>query len=158
MIIAAMVTVAIPYATRSNKSLKIKQECLSLAQAVEYVADLATDTRRPTRIVVDVKNNCYLLEAATGVNNHNYRPIKDFGGGIRHFGESVHIIDMTGFSVDGNEHCLVFEPARPWPSASISLTSGDTIKTITIKGKQVEISEDSNIQEEGKPAQNFSQG
>lgn len=144
VIIAAMVTVAVPYATRSNKSLKMKQECLSMAEAIKYVADLAMDTKKPTRITINPKTNSYLLEIATGINNQSFKPIEGFGGSIRYFGQSVRIIDMTGFSIEGKERCLVFEPTRPWPNATISLSSDDAIKTIKIRGKQVEI-EDSTI-------------
>jgi prepilin-type N-terminal cleavage/methylation domain-containing protein len=144
VIIAAMVTVAVPYASRSNKSLKMKQESLSMAEAIKYAADLAMDTKKPTRIVINLKTNTYLLEIAAGINNQSFKPIEGFGGNIRYLGQSVHIIDMTGFSIEGKEHGLVFEPTRPWPNATISLSSDDAIKTIKIRGKQVEI-EDSTI-------------
>lgn len=144
VIIAAMVTVTVPYATRSNKSLKMKQECLSMAETIKYAADLAMDTKKSTRIVINPKTNTYLLEIAAGINNQSFKPIEGFGGSIRYLGQSVHIIDMTGFSIEGKERCLVFEPSRPWPNATISLSSDNAIKTIKIKGKQVEI-EDSTI-------------
>ena len=138
MIIATMVMVAVPFATRSNKSLKIEDECLSLTEAAKYAADLAADTRRPTRIVVNLKNNSYLLEVATGEDARSYKPIDGFGGNIRCLGQGVRIVNTTGFTVDGSEHCLVFEPTRPWPNASISLSSGDAVKTIQIRGQHVE--------------------
>jgi prepilin-type N-terminal cleavage/methylation domain-containing protein len=144
VIIAAMVTVVAPYATRSNEALKITQECLSLAEAVNYIADLAMDTKRPTRILIDPENNSYMLEMATGINNQDYEPIEALGYAMRYFSRNIRIIDITGFGVEGNDHCLVFEPARPWPNASISLSTSDEIKTITIRGKRVEV-EDSAI-------------
>jgi prepilin-type N-terminal cleavage/methylation domain-containing protein len=144
VIIAAMVAVVVAYATRSNESLKIKQECLSMADAVKYIADLAMDTKRPTRIVINPKTNSYLLEIATGISHQSFRPIEDFGGGIRHLGRSMWVIDTTGFSAEGNKRYLIFEPTRPWPNASISFSTGDSVKTIKIRGKQVEI-EDSAI-------------
>lgn len=139
MIIAVMATVVVPYATRSNEDLKIKQECLNVAETVKYAIYLAMDTRRPTRIVIYPKNNSILLEIATGINNQDFKPVEDFQGAVHFFGRSVHIMDMTGFSVDGNSHYLIFEPARPWPHASICLSTSDAIRTIKIRGKQVEI-------------------
>jgi type II secretory pathway pseudopilin PulG len=139
VIIAAMTTVVVPYATRSNKNLRVKQECLNMAEAVKYTINLAMDTKRPTRIVINPKNNSYLLEIATGINNQDYKPVEDFQGAVHYFGRNVHIIDTTGFSVDGNGRYLIFDPARPWPNASICLSTSDAIKTIDIRGKQVEI-------------------
>lgn len=142
LIIAAMVTVVVPYATRSNESLKIKQECLDMVETIKYAVDLAMDTKRPTRIVINPKNNSYLLEIATRINNQNYKPIE--GLRVRYFGRSIDVIDTTGFTVDGDDCYLIFDPARPWPNANISLSTDDTIKTIKITGKQIEI-EDSTI-------------
>ncbi|MHC4742280.1 MAG: pilus assembly FimT family protein [Planctomycetota bacterium] len=156
-IIAAMVTVAVPYATRSNKGLKVRQECLSLTQAVKYVAELAEHTRRPARIVIDEKNKYFLLEAATGTDEYSYKLIEDFGGGIRHLDPEVEITDITGFKADGRGLCLVFEPAEPWPSASITLMSENTAKRITIRGKRVEVSDDSDVQQERNQARNLPQ-
>ena len=139
VIIVAMATVVVPYATRSNEDLKIKQECLNVAETVKYAIYLAMDTRRATRIVINPKNNCILLEIATGIDNQDYKPVENFQGAVRYFGRNVHIMDMTGFSVDGNSSYLVFEPAKPWPYASICLSASDAMRTIRIKGKQVEI-------------------
>lgn len=142
-IIAAMITVAIPYASRSNESLRIKQECLNVAQAIEYASDLAVNIRRPTRIVINPNNKSYWLEIAAGTNNHDYKPLEDFQGSVRYFGKSIYITDTSGFSIDGNTYYLIFDPARPWPNASISLSNKDAIKTIIIRGNHVEIEESS---------------
>lgn len=156
-IIAVMVTVAVPYATRSNKGLKLEQQCLSLAQAVKYVAESAEHTRRPARIVVDEKNNCFQLEAATREDESGFRLIEDFGGGIRYLDQEVEITDVNGFRSGGNGLCLLFEPSKPWPSGSITLASENTAKTIKIRGKKVEISEDSDVQKAGNPARELPQ-
>jgi hypothetical protein len=139
VIIAAMMTVVIPYATRSNEALKTAHECLSLADTIRYIADLAADTKRPTRILIDSRGNRYVLEMANSRNNRDYEPIEALGDAVRYFGQDIRIIETTGFSMEGNDRSLVFDPARPWPSASISLSSVDGITTITIRGGRVEI-------------------
>jgi prepilin-type N-terminal cleavage/methylation domain-containing protein len=144
MIITAMVTIAIPYATRSNKTLKMEEECRNIAEAVKYATDLAINAKRPIRIAVDPKENSYLLEMATTMAGQDYEPIEDIGGTVRYLGRDIRITDITGFSIEGRYQRLVFDPTRAWPNASISLSTGDAIKTIHIKGKQVEI-EDSAI-------------
>jgi prepilin-type N-terminal cleavage/methylation domain-containing protein len=144
VIIAAMVTVVLPYASRSNEALKLTQESLSLAEAIRYIIETASDTQKPTRITIDCKNNCYFLETANGISNRDFKQIEDFVGSVHYFGQEIRIVDITGFSIEGSNYCLTFEPARPWPNASVSLSSGEQIKKVTIKGKNVEI-EDSTI-------------
>jgi len=139
MIISALVTIVVPYANRSNETLKMEQKCLDISEAIKYAIDLAVNTRRPTRIVINHKENSYLLEIAEGTSNQGYNPIEDSRGTIRYFGKNVHVIDMTGFSVAGNGYYLTFDPTKPWPIASISFSSRDVIKTVKIRGKHVEI-------------------
>jgi prepilin-type N-terminal cleavage/methylation domain-containing protein len=143
-IIAALVTVTVPYATKSNKSLKIKQDCMSMAETIRYAVDLAIDTKKTIRVVINLKTNSYLLEAVTGTKDQSFEPIEGLGDVIHYLSQNMHIIDMKGFIMEGQECSLVFEPARPWPNATISLSSDDSIKTIKITGRRVEI-EDSTI-------------
>jgi len=140
LIISAMITVIVPYATRSNENLKIQQECLNIVEAVKYAINLATDTKRPTKLVIDPKNNSYLLETATQINSQSYKPIED---SVRYLSQSIYIMDMTGFDIEGKNRCLIFDPTGPWPTASISLATSDAIKTIQIRGKHVETEESS---------------
>jgi hypothetical protein len=141
VIIAAMVTVVVPYATRSNEALRTAQECLSLADAIRYLSDMAVDTKLSTRILINPESNSYLLEIASGTDNRDYEPIEAFGNAIRYFSQGIRITDVTGFSFKGSNYCLVFEPTRPWPNASISLSTKDEIKTIIIRGRCVQIEE-----------------
>lgn len=138
-IISTMVTVILPYATRSNESLRIKQECLNIAEAVKYAIDLATDTKRPTRIVINRKSRSYLLEIADREKNQGFRPVEDFQGAIRYLGQTIHIIDVQGFNFEASDSYLIFDPAKQWPNASVSLAISDAAWTIKIRGKQVEI-------------------
>lgn len=144
VIIATMVTVVLPYATRSNKAMEIRQESLSLAESVMYAIETASDTQRPTRITIDSKNNCYYLETASEISNSDFKPIEGIGIAVHYFGSGIRIIDLTGFTTDASVYHLIFEPANPWPNASVSFSSGELIKTVIIRGKRVEI-EDSTI-------------
>ena len=140
-IIAAMVAVIVPHATRSNDSLKIKQECLSMGEAIKYLTDLAVESKRPTRIVIDPQNNSYILEISTDISRRDFKPLEGFGGDVRSLGESVKLTDFDGFDMEGSNQYLLFDPARPWPNASISISAGNEINTIKISGRQVEIEE-----------------
>lgn len=141
VIIASMVTIVIPYATRSNESLRTTQECLSLADAIKYITDMAIDTKLPTRILLNPKSNSYMLEIASGTDNRDYEPLEAFGNATRYLSKGIRITDVTGFSYEGSNYCLLFEPTRSWPNASISLSTKDEIKTIIVRGKRVEIEE-----------------
>ena len=140
-LISAMLVIVIPYATRSNECLKAKEECLNMAEAIKYAIDLSVATKRPTRIVIDPKNRSYLLAKASGVDDYDFAPTEDYPGGIRYFGETTHITDMNGFDIEPDGCCLTFDPRRPWPDASLSLSCGERVNIIRIRGKQVEIDE-----------------
>jgi len=138
-IIAAMVTVAVPYATRSNKTFKIENQCMSLAESVEYIADLAIETKRPTRLLIDPATNEYSLEIASEPGVEDYESVLISGGTRHYLSRDIRIMDLTGFGIDAGSYYLLFDPSRPWPRASISLSSADVNKTIVIAGKRVEV-------------------
>ena len=143
-IIAAMVAVAAPYATRSNKTLKVESQCMSLAESIEYIAVLAMETKRATRLLIDPATNEYSLEIANGPGVEDFESVLISGRTRRYLSRDIRIVDMSGFSIDAGSHCLLFELSKPWPRASISLSDGDVNKTIIITGKRVEV-EDSAI-------------
>lgn len=140
MIMATMVAIIAPYATRSNESLNIKQETLSLELAVKYITDLAMDTRRSTRIILNQKTNSFALEIAADTSNQNFLPIEKIGNiGNHFFNQNIRISDIEGFEMQGDNYYLLFDPSKPWPSGSVSLSITDLISTIDIEGKRIEI-------------------
>ena len=144
VIIAAMVTVVLPYAAKSNDAMKIEHDCLSIAEVFRYAADLATDTGLAVRIVIDSQNKSFVIETTDPMDEQVFVPIEYLGGTVHRYDPKIRIVDMTGFRVDGENFILIFEPSQPWPQASISLSTTEQIKTITTRGRQVEI-EDSSI-------------
>ena len=50
-IISAMVAVVMPFAKRSNDSLKIKQHSSNVAQDLRYAIDLAQKSRRAVKFI-----------------------------------------------------------------------------------------------------------
>ncbi|MBN1186544.1 MAG: type II secretion system protein [Bacteroidales bacterium] len=139
-IMATMVAIIMPYATRSNESLSIKQEALNLELAIKYVIDLAIDMKRPTRIVLNRKINNFAIEMATDTYSNNFQPIDKSGDiGNHYFNQNIQVSDIEGFSMEGSNYYLIFDPAKFWPSGSVSLSIDNLIYTINIKGKIVEI-------------------
>ncbi len=145
VLISAMMTVAVPYATRSSKALKANEDCLDAAELFRYAIAIATDRKRPSRIVIDRKDNSLRLETCE-TGKRSWERVHDFAGTVRYFGQGVRIGNMTGFGSEGNRCYVVLDPAKPWPVASLSLSDGETIKTIRIEGRCVRI-EDSQTQE-----------
>jgi hypothetical protein len=139
-----MMTVILPYATRSNEGLRMEQECLNIAQAAEYAMSLSADTRRSTRLVLDPREQSYSVEIASEFNSRQFRPTEDAYGAVRYLGRDVHIMDVSGFDIEGKGYFLLFDPAGVWPQGIISLGAGNTLRTIKINVKRVEI-EDSTI-------------
>ena len=143
-IISAMMTVILPYATRSNEGLRMEQECLNIAQAVEYAMSLCADTKRPTRLVVNIEERSYSVEIASEFSSRHFLPTEDAFGTVRYLGRDIHVMDLDGFDIEDKGYFLLFDPADVWPEATISLAAGNTVRTIKINGKRVEI-EDSTI-------------
>jgi len=138
-IISAMMTVAVTYATSSSKGLKADEHCLDAAQILRYAIMLAIDTNRPSRVVVNAEDNSLRLETAGETGKENWERVHDFGVAVRYFGQPVRFGDMTGFDSEGNRGYVVFDPAKPWPAAGLSLAVGETVKTIRIEGRCIRI-------------------
>jgi len=141
VIISAMVSVILPYATRSNDSLRLRQECLNIAEAVKHAIDLSAQTERPTRILVDPENKCYWLEMADGSSGLNFRPVEGYLGDTHYLGRNIQIMCGDGFDAGNRAYYLLFDPAVSWPNAFMSVASRNESRTIKINGKNVEIEE-----------------
>ncbi|MHC4475957.1 MAG: prepilin-type N-terminal cleavage/methylation domain-containing protein [Planctomycetota bacterium] len=144
LIISAMVTVIMPYAGRSNETLRLEQEALNIAETIRYAIDRAITGNESTRFVIDPQDRCYWLQAAAGINSVDFRPIDDVHGAARHFGQAIHVIDVDGFDVGAKGYYIIFDSRNIWPNASISLCVDEKVKVIKILSRRVEI-EDSTI-------------
>ncbi len=145
VIIAAMVTVTVPYATRSSEGLKLEQACLDIAEAIKYAMSWTTDTGVCTRLTIDVATGLYLIETATAGDGREFEPLEDSRAGIRGVGRRIRIGDLDGFVMsEQNRYCLLLDPGRPWPDASCSLAVKDAVKVVRIAGKAVYIEDISN--------------
>ena len=85
VIIAAMVTVILPYAAKSNDAMKVEHDCLSLAEAFRYAADLAADAGLAARVVIDSQNHSFMIETANPTDEQTFVPI-EYLGGTAHLG------------------------------------------------------------------------
>ena len=140
LVIAAMVTVAVPYATRSSESRKLEDVCRDLAETIKYAMSYALDTQKRTRLAVDVMQGSYVIEASRGANEDVFEPLEDSRAGLRLLGAGLRILDYDGFQpIQGNRYGLVFDVSTPWPQARLSLTLKDMCRTVTITGRLVAV-------------------
>jgi prepilin-type N-terminal cleavage/methylation domain-containing protein len=141
VIISAMMTVTIPYARRSNESLKAREECLNMTESIKYAINTAINKGKTTRLMIDMKNNSYTLQIETKSDGESFEPIQGFHGAVCYLSRTVRIVDMQGFETVGNNNYLEFNPRKKFSNASLSLSDNDLIRTIRICGKHVEIEE-----------------
>jgi hypothetical protein len=135
-----MVTVTLPYATRSREGRKLEQACADAAETVKYAIDHATDTRQRTRLAIDFAAGSYTVETAAKTNDADFEPLEDNRLGTRCLGPGVQIIGHEGFDVAGRgRYCIAFDPRLPWPRASLTLAVKDACMTIRIAGRVVDV-------------------
>ena len=140
-IISAMVAVVLPLCKRSNDGLKIKHTGSSIAQAIRYAIDLAEKRNKPVKFIYNDKYKSYCLEIEDSQNC--FVSVNDFTGTEIYIDENIHLYDIEGFEQRGQEYSIAFDPQKPWPNAQISFSTNDSIMTIRIKSKYVEIEEES---------------
>lgn len=144
-IISAMVTVTIPYASRSREGRKLEQACRDVAETIKYAISRAVDTKQRTRLAIDLTTGSYTVEAATKFDGVDFEPLEDSRLGTRCLGSGVRIIAHEGFSMVGRDrYGIVFDPGQPWPQGSLSLAVRNVPMTVRIVGRVVDIEGRSN--------------
>lgn len=132
-----------PYATRSNQGLSLEQECLNVAEAARFAMQYAADRHCPTRLVVDLKRRAYRVEIALDPSRQVYQPIEKLQGLQHVLPPGVQIYGLDGFTPTGGDSYILFDPAANWPAADVSLLAGTTVKTVMIRGKRIDIAQES---------------
>jgi prepilin-type N-terminal cleavage/methylation domain-containing protein len=138
-IIATMVALAVPYASRSNDGLAVTQLALNVKETINYAISTATDNARAIRIAFFLKDYYYRLEIAEDAEGTDYKPLSGHLGGVSYYSENILDISSDQFQYDSNIAYLEFNPARNWPEATLTITSKDCQKQITINGKLVNL-------------------
>ncbi len=140
VILAAVVSVAIPYASRSNEHLLLEGECRNMAETIAYATDLAARSRREVRFVVDLAAKAYSLEIAEDRGVAEYAVVEDGRRMMFRLSEKMQVYDVEGFDPSGNaRYVLVFSPYKPWPSATLSLAAVNEVRRIEIAGRRVSV-------------------
>lgn len=141
-IIAILVSVTAPYASQSNRNLKLQQEACNLSAAISYLIDLTQSTQRPTRLALDIKAKSYVLEIAYDGHTDRFKPIDGYLGRERYLDKKFRFDEIKGFDTDGRKEYLLFDPAQPWPAASFALVTNEGIRIIKIDGLENKIFDD----------------
>ncbi len=136
-IISAIATIIAPYASRTNNTLKIKEHALNIAETIKYAIDLAGNSQKSVILTIDTKNKSYRLKRAG--DNGRLESIDGFYGMTRVLGNDTQISNLNGFSANGRYQTLLFDPAKQWPNASLSISNIDILEKIKINYKSVTI-------------------
>lgn len=140
VILAVMVTVTVPYATRSRTSRQLDEACRDIAETVKYALNIAADIRQPARFVLDIAAGSYQIEVSPRPDGEHFDPLEDNRVGLRRLGAGVSVVQHEGFRmVDRGRYGLVFDPAGIWPHASLSLMAQDETHTVRVRGRLVDI-------------------
>ncbi len=140
-IISAMALVVVPYTTNSNDHLKLKQNSLDIAETIKYAIDLATNTQKVTRFILNTKHRTYHLEIASQPGT--FEPINTFSGLHRTISDNIYIYDLDGFAIDQFGYYLQFDPATEWPNAEVTLATVKALQKITLRACDIQIEESS---------------
>lgn len=144
VILAAMVTVTVPYAARSRTGRQLDEACRDLAETVKYAMNRAADARQPARLVLDVTAGSYQIEVSAPGDREHFDPLEDNRAGTRRLGSGVSVAQHDGFSmVDRGRYGLLFDPGGTWPQASLSLMVQDKTRTVRVRGRLVDIEDGS---------------
>lgn len=136
-IMAAMITIALPYVSQRNDAMRVDGFSHDLADAVRYAIDLAEGEGSAVKLVIDTANNGYRLQQAD--DNVGYRSAKGFIGEFQYLNDDVRIDILEGFVADGRSVYLLFDPGKRWPDARFSISTENSAKTIIVNGKNIEI-------------------
>ena len=140
-VISAIVGVALPYATKSNHVLNMRQDALNIAETFKYSIDLAQSRNRKIKISINSKNRTYRLLKEN--DSEQYEPLEGYFGIGRRFDKDISVANIEGLTNKADEWSLVIDPAKVFPEASLELISKDIIVKIIITGRKVAIEETS---------------
>lgn len=133
VILSVMAAVVAPYARHSGQQRRLGEVSQSLIEAVRYCRSLASDTKRITRLVLDLEDATYGIEiqdlsgTAFGTHEQGICQAQPIYPGIT-------CGDFQGFTGSTDRVYLVFDPEQPWPQAQWNLSSGNEQRTIEING------------------------
>jgi prepilin-type N-terminal cleavage/methylation domain-containing protein len=138
-IISIIVSVVLPFAGRSNEGLKIKEQSRDIAETIKYAQDFAQKSHKQVKFIIDTKDKSYQLQVADEKGIFNV--LESSLGTIRYIDQKVVIADIDGFTPEDQKLCLIFDYKKPWPKASLSISTKDLQYIIKINGRKVSIEE-----------------
>ena len=136
-IIAIMITVIAPYASRSNDSLEIENQIMEIADSILYAIDSTQINHLKSRFCFDTAQNAFYLE--TSDQDGNYYPISASIGRKRYLSPNCNVMDVEGFDTQGKCFFIEFDPDRNWPAGSFTILSNDIKKTIAVRSRTVTV-------------------
>jgi prepilin-type N-terminal cleavage/methylation domain-containing protein len=138
-VISAVVGVTLPYASRSNHVLSIRQDGLNIAQAFQYGIDIAESRNNKVKITLDPVERSYQL--LTENQDGWYEPLEGYFGIARRFSQDVSLDNVEGLTRAGDEWQFIIDPAEIFAEADFELRAKEIIIKIVISGRGVKVEE-----------------
>jgi len=139
-IIAAMVTVIAPYASRSNESLELDNRTREIVETLKYAINLAEIDNQRIRFYLDTNRKSFYLETAD--EDGHFPLISTSVGRERYLSSSCHLMDIEGFEMEGQCCYLEFDPMQSWPSGHFVIFGNEFQKKIEIQSKTISITDE----------------
>ena len=136
-ILAALLTVALPFTAAGDGALKLQQTASDIAQTIRYAIVLSHTTQKKVSFILDTKNSCYYLE--TTKTHSRTKPVEDFTARRRAIDDKIQIFDTEGLTQKNRKLSLTFDYQTRLPTASITLKNQKLTEKITIKEKYVQV-------------------
>jgi len=136
-IIATMIIVVAPYASRSNEGLQLNNQMQEFANTLRYAIDYAETNGKQVRFVMDTNRNFFYLETVDENGVFSIMPTSI--GREKPFNSNCTIMNIDGFEMEGQSYFLLFNPTKEWPTANFTILGEDFKKTLNIITKTISI-------------------
>ena len=137
-ILSVMATIALPYASHSNRQLQWQQEIANLKTSLALLIEQAKTTQRPTRLTIDPVEQSYQLQQTSNRADEDFEPLPGALGQKRLLEKHSSFDQLEGFQNDGQNKILLFDPSRPWPRAELTILTEQSIHHLLINGQTIE--------------------
>lgn len=146
-ILAAMITVAAPYAKNSNKKTIAVNEALNIKELIYYAIDKSKSSNSAVRFVHSESDRSYWLEISDLTDHYQFKKLDNSFGTVHYFNNAIqsisteikHTTDASQI-INGSKH-ITFDPRQELPSGvSIRIDTLYCWVKLTINKRNIEIS------------------
>lgn len=136
-IIAAMIAVVAPYASRSNENLEFENQAKEIADTLQYALSISEKNKTLVRFILNTQEKTFSLEMAD--KDGLFHPLPTSLGQQRYLNSKCVLVDIEGFTREGYCYYLNFDATQNWPVAYFTIAGEEFKKTINIQSQHVSL-------------------